>query len=452
MVYLFIIEFVIVLLIAPIALYVILMGISLLRDVLITTMIPKNKDGEIYMIGGCVWLLISVVIAVFHYPTYEWGSFIMWFIFSLPGVISMAWTNDKFFSSYIFIVIWVCALLFKYCTPYGCFFLGDPDMYSDYDSIEFVEEGDLPLPPTLLIILVAVFIVALFVFANKLNRVIAEVNMRIGFYLYEGKMHDGWSLVKLWIDNYAYVRYDLNRDSAEVRRKYLNCEGEETSYHGSIFIYAENFSDGVANVVEYGKPADIIDRSGRSMVKLGYSEKSGTISEHDYVDLGLSVKWAMCNVGASKPEQYGDYYAWGETETKSSYDEDNCETWEKSIGDIGGTVCDVAHVKWGGTWRLPTRDEFQELIDNCTWTWTTLNGVKGSKFTSKKNGKSIFLPAAGWRYGTSLSRAGSNGYYWSSTPGEGNTQCAYYLNFSSVDHDWLWGSRGLGRSVRPVSE
>ena len=185
------------------------------------------------------------------------------------------------------------------------------------------------------------------------------------------------------------------------------------------------------------------------------------INGHEYVDLGLSVKWATCNVGASKPEDNGDYFAWGETYTKSSYDIDNCETYYKNISNIGGTSCDVARVKWGGTWRMPTKDEFQGLIDNCTWTWTTQNGANGYKVTSKKNGKSIFLPAAGNRYGTSLRHArcysyfhhdSCHGHYWSSTPYESSTQDAYYLAFDSGYHGWFWSRRYYGQSVRPVSE
>ena len=186
--------------------------------------------------------------------------------------------------------------------------------------------------------------------------------------------------------------------------------------------------------------------------KVEATQTSGIINGHGYVDLGLSVKWATCNVGAGSPEDYGGYYAWGETETKSSYDEDNCETWEKKIGDIGGTSRDVAHVKWGGTWRLPTMAEINELRDNCTWTRTTLNGVNGYKVTSEKNGNSIFLPAAGWRRGTSLHHAGEDGYYWGSTPYESGTQNAYYLGVFSGNPDWYWHYRYGGRSVRPVSE
>ncbi|MCD7721741.1 MAG: serine/threonine protein kinase, partial [Prevotellaceae bacterium] len=100
---------------------------------------------------------------------------------------------------------------------------------------------------------------------------------------------------------------------------------------------------------------------------------TGTINGHGYVDLGLSVKWATCNVGASSPEGYGNYYAWGETTTKSSYDDDNCKTWEVSMGSIAGNSSyDAARSNWGGTWRLPTANEIDELINKCQRTWTTM--------------------------------------------------------------------------------
>ena len=184
------------------------------------------------------------------------------------------------------------------------------------------------------------------------------------------------------------------------------------------------------------------------------SRATGTIAGHDYVDLGLSVKWATCNIGASCPEDYGDHYAWGETSTKSSYDNDNCETWDTSTDDIGGTSRDVAHVKWGGSWRMPTEAEFEELMNtaNCTWTWTTQGGHKGYKVTSKKNGNSIFLPAAGFRYGASLDNREEVGRYWSSTPDESNTRYACYLYFDSGYRCPNWSRRYHGHAVRPVAE
>ena len=173
---------------------------------------------------------------------------------------------------------------------------------------------------------------------------------------------------------------------------------------------------------------------------------------HEYVDLGLSVKWATCNVGASSPEDYGNYYAWGETNVKSSYETSNCSTYEKRMNDIkGNSQYDVARKNWGGAWRMPTCDELNELRNNCTWTWTTQNGVNGYKVTGT-NGNSIFLPAAGFRDGSSLNLAGSFGFYWSSTPYESHSYNAYGLDFSSSYHDMRDGGRDSGRSVRPVLE
>ena len=178
------------------------------------------------------------------------------------------------------------------------------------------------------------------------------------------------------------------------------------------------------------------------------------INGHEYVDLGLpsGLKWATCNVGASSAEEYGDYYAWGEIETKSEYTKDNSKTDGKSIGDISGNATyDVASSKWGGSWRLPTKKELEELESKCKGEWVTINGKKGYKVTGP-NGNSIFLPATGCRYRSSLYDAGEYGRYWSSTPDESNVYDAYDLFFISSFHDVRWSRRNHGRSVRPVSE
>lgn len=188
---------------------------------------------------------------------------------------------------------------------------------------------------------------------------------------------------------------------------------------------------------------------------------------HEYVDLGLSVKWATCNVGASKPEEYGDYFAWGETTPKSTYDWSTykwCRGSRKNLtkydNEISyGTVDnkttlelsdDAARANWGGSWRMPTRAEQDELREKCTWTWTTQNGVKGYKVTSKINGNSIFLPAAGYRDDSSLDNAGSFGRYWSSSLDTDSPYLAWRVSFYS---DSVYGSnygRNYGFSVRPV--
>ena len=178
------------------------------------------------------------------------------------------------------------------------------------------------------------------------------------------------------------------------------------------------------------------------------------INGHEYVDLGLpsGLKWATCNVGASLPEECGDYYAWAEVETKSTYSGENCVTYGKNMSDISGnTTYDVARKKWGSSWRLPTRAEFQELLDKCKWEWTTQGGKEGYKVIGP-NGKSIFLPAAGFRDGSSLYNAGELGYCWSSTPNESGDNGAYGLGFNSSGRYVGWDLRDDGRSVRPVSE
>lgn len=177
------------------------------------------------------------------------------------------------------------------------------------------------------------------------------------------------------------------------------------------------------------------------------------------IDLGLpsGTLWACCNVGADSPEGYGGYYAWGETVTKDSYTAANYTYYNtttkeyKFIGkDISGTQYDVAFVKWGSPWRMPTHKQYQELYDNCTSTWTTQNGVNGLKFTGP-NGGTIFLPTAGFRRDTGLYGRGSDGSYWSSELFSDNSSDAWTLYFSDGHAGADYGSlRYFGRSVRPV--
>ena len=198
--------------------------------------------------------------------------------------------------------------------------------------------------------------------------------------------------------------------------------------------------------------------------------KSDPYNGHEYVDLGLpsGTKWAACNVGATKPEEFGGYYAWGETEEKSnyswstykwcngSYDSLTKYCTSSSYGTVDNKTVldpqdDVAHVKWGGSWRMPTLDEQEELLNKCTWSWTTQNGVNGYKVTGP-NGNSIFLPAAGYRYGTEASYRGSYGYYWSSSLRGNSSDDAFCLYFGGGDHDWGSSYRYFGQSVRPVCD
>lgn len=171
------------------------------------------------------------------------------------------------------------------------------------------------------------------------------------------------------------------------------------------------------------------------------------------VDLGLSVKWAACNVGASRPSDYGNRYAWGETSVKERYVSGNCRTWNRSMGDIAGQPAyDAARASWGGSWRMPTRAEMQELIDSCRWYWVIQDKQRGYLVKSRRNGNSIFLPATGWQSGKDPCYTSKYGDYWCATPYEGSNQGAYSLDFDGSAREIGWLDRSMGRSIRPVSE
>ena len=190
------------------------------------------------------------------------------------------------------------------------------------------------------------------------------------------------------------------------------------------------------------------------------------------VDLGLSVKWAACNVGAESPEGLGAYYAWGELAEKDSYvwteykwsktDGDNYKIVIKyctnsKYGDVDNKSVlepedDIAHVKWGGSWRMPTKEEFKELREKCTSEWVSVNGINGYKFTGP-NGNSIFLPASGSRtYEYQIDGEGSDGNYWTSSL-SGTCFMASSVSFSDKETPRQMNtSRWAGLSVRPVIE
>ena len=173
---------------------------------------------------------------------------------------------------------------------------------------------------------------------------------------------------------------------------------------------------------------------------------------HECVDLGLSVKWAMCNVGAVTPLNSGGFYAWGETDIKNVYTPTNSKTSGKELENIAGDPThDVARAKWGGCWRLPTEEEVEELVKKCAWTWTKMGGVYGYKVTSRTNGNSIFLPAAGCSGESCYIGSGNSGVYWSATPTDRNHAGAIFFQSPSL-HIYALAGRFWGGSVRAVSE
>lgn len=197
--------------------------------------------------------------------------------------------------------------------------------------------------------------------------------------------------------------------------------------------------------------------------------------DHDYVDLGLpsGTLWATCNIGARNPEEYGQYFAWGETETKDEY---NWETYKWGDADkfLVNKYCtiekygmvddpvpltellfedDAAYVNWGRQWRMPSREEINELVDTryTTTEWTTMNGVLGNKITSRSNNNSIFLPAGGYYRDETPVQVGESGWYWSRTLYPDIPFNAYelYFNISGNSFDFD-GARDNGFSIRPV--
>jgi hypothetical protein len=164
------------------------------------------------------------------------------------------------------------------------------------------------------------------------------------------------------------------------------------------------------------------------------------------IDLGLSVKWASCNVGAIKPEEYGGLFGWADAVgSKTSTDITDYPS-DNPPSNISGTEYDIAKAKFGSDWRLPTADELSELNDKCTWTWTTVNGISGKRATGP-NGNSIFIPAAGNRRGTAFSDVGKSCFLWC---GNLINEYGIVLNIHEYDQSISYNDRSVGMSIRPV--
>ena len=251
--------------------------------------------------------------------------------------------------------------------------------------------------------------------------------------------------------------YLSEKEDLSGARNY-NCKIESKTFsvevkdlkEGTRYYYQYEYDNGYGKSTVYGE-----EKSFNTL-----------INGHDWVNLGLSsgLKWATCNVGANNPEDYGNYYAWGETEPApgNNYSESNCEAYGLSISELQSQGIidgdhnltpshDAATANWGGTWRLPTKAEMEELKNNCTWEWTVQGGKNGYKVTGP-NGNNIFLPAAGYRDGSSLYYAGEYGYYWSSTPNDSDGSHAWGLYFDGGGQDVGDCYRYDGQSVRPVAE
>ena len=239
----------------------------------------------------------------------------------------------------------------------------------------------------------------------------------------------------------------------------------------------------VIHALKEGKSTvSVTDKQSGQKVTIVVTVLSGSLTSHTHcpddnhphlIDLGLpsGTKWACCNVGAINPEGYGGYYSWGETEEKSVYNDltypystgtdtdedgwyDDYWTYQNLGANIGGGKYDVACMKWGYEWLMPSREQLLELLDNCTSEWTTVNGVNGLLFTSKYNDGSIFLPSAGYRKDSRIIDLGANGFYWTGTQDTHAGDKAIRLRFPLAidDFDQQNSSpRSYGLSVRPVA-
>ena len=289
----------------------------------------------------------------------------------------------------------------------------------------------------------------------------------------------------------AVNRSDIDGHSLDLTEEEFSCTvdapadkliSNEGAISGSLHALSLNYTKGVAGEMEiaykFTDSYTVADLEFANEYRLSLS----IVSEMEYVDLGLSVKWATCNLGASKPTEYGGYYQWAGTKDVSDRKiklgwsncpyhtgDDGSSGWTKynmnpSYGTVDNKTVleamdDAASVVLGGKWRIPTDEEWKELLntDNCSWTWTTLDGVNGYMVQSNKSGYTdnwIFLPAAGCRDRENLSDVGEYGYYWSSslyTGDVGGPEYACDMNFHSSHVGRGGCSRSYGQSLRPVS-
>ena len=299
----------------------------------------------------------------------------------------------------------------------------------------------------------------------KQRRVVNEQGI-LYVYFPNGKS-DLWADQKRDIKSYVETIGALHKDVRLEITTIIGKAGERLAHQRTdAVLNVIKSCNGNYKINEKNLGGTINDTDNDVVVIIASWPSTGYENGHEWVDLGLSVKWATCNVGASSPGDYGSYFAWGETSSKSSYSWSNYRWCNGSYDNLTryntdssyGTVDnvnllnswdDAARANWGGSWRMPTKSEFEELLKNCTRSWTTQGGYR---FTSKKNGNSIFLPAAGHRYGAEFNFVGSYGYYWSSSLNSDNPNNAWGLNFGSTSGSMSSSSRLNGFSVRPVTE
>ncbi len=244
------------------------------------------------------------------------------------------------------------------------------------------------------------------------------------------------------VDSNPTIENDKTIDGEGVGsfQSILSDLSQNTTYY--VRAYATN-SEGTA----YGE--EVSFKTLEEIIDDGIS-----INGYEYVDLGLpsGLKWATHNIGAAAPYERGDYFAWGEINTKAEYTEMNCTSYGLNMQDIAGdSQYDAARANWGATWKVPSKKDFEELMNECTWEWMVING-KGCKKVTGPNGNYIILPITGYQYGTSFYME-DFGYYWTSTPISTYEQFSYDFFFDE-EYNLSMGfdERCYGQAIRPVSE
>lgn len=226
----------------------------------------------------------------------------------------------------------------------------------------------------------------------------------------------------------------------------------------NFILEKTSFNDIEKSIADYNKDKEINVADITWYISSLFTDFEESVNGHDYVDLGFvdeegnTILWATCNIGATSTNQYGNLYAWGELQTKQTYTKENYSFYETGYSDSKLSVNDdVATQSWGGNWRMPTNGEFEQLFNNCTYTWEQNNGINGYTFTSKINGNSIFLPAAGVSHSSTgiPTYFGTFGYYWGSEKYGSVTQ-SYRVAFNKDGFFNHNGERYLGQSVRAV--
>lgn len=252
--------------------------------------------------------------------------------------------------------------------------------------------------------------------------------------------------------------YDGNGYFVEIREKYYALKNCNEEIGGVKYNYSITYLDLPLYISDNLAQAGVViheQKVEELKVQKANQPKYGTVNGHDWIDLGLpsGTKWATCNVGASLPEQPGKLYAWGETNTKSSYSTSNYLYQGKTATDIAGWEnLDVATKLWGKEWRMPTKEQFQELLDYTEGVYTKHEGRLGMLMTSTINKQSIFLPACGHIDGTEHSNPNTCGNYWTSTPEKNSSSNVHMWVYGAIEH-YIGGAAGhCGGSVRAVTK